>query len=98
MPVQVLSTQSAAVGAASTRTSLTANNGEVLYVHTATGATTTVYVLFGTSATDATTSAFAIPPGQSHVLVVPTGATHLAHIGSAAGPTTLYMTRGHWMP
>lgn len=98
MPVQILSTQSASVGAASSRTALTTNNGEVVYVYTAATATTTVSVKFGDVASTAVVTDFAISPGEKHVLVVPPSATHLAHIGSAAGPSTLYIVRGHWMP
>lgn len=96
MPVQVVSTTSASVGASSTRTSLPTAGGNVLYVYVAASATTTVFVKFGTVTTDAVTTDFAVPPGSTHVLFIPVGSTHIAHIGSGVGPSTLYMARGFW--
>ena len=55
-----------------------------------------VFVDFGTSSgvTTAVATGYPVGPGQSKLVTIPAGYTHIAAIGSAAGPTTLYVTVG----
>lgn len=41
-----------------------------------------------------TTTSYPVLPGQCKIFRMPDGATKLAYIGSAAGPTTMYITNG----
>lgn len=41
-----------------------------------------------------TTTSYPVLPGHCKIFRMPDGATKLAYIGSAAGPTTMYITNG----
>ena len=41
-----------------------------------------------------TTTSYPVLPGHCKIIRMPDGATTLAYIGSAAGPTTMYVSQG----
>lgn len=47
-----------------------------------------------TTATANTTTSYPVMPGHCKIFRMPDGVTNLAYIGSAAGPTTFYITNG----
>lgn len=76
--------------------SLTLTTGSYLEIQNP-SATVTIFVeqaRNGTTATANTTTSYPILPGQSKIVRRHEGCTIMAYIGSAAGPTTAYVTTG----